>query len=431
MPDPGNPPSESMLVCRNLARGVEIWTLRLTLPVAFREGTHGNEKSGRRENMAGLKEELDRKERAVRDLAERHDLDGIVLTSLASVAWFTGGADLHVSRNTAEAVASIMVTRDRSVVLTNSSEAPRLRAEELVDTGFEVLERPWHEPLSEQVAREAGSMRLGVDNRETAANVPGALYLGPEIAQLRYTLTPEEVDRYREVGRLTGEAIEAAARAVRRGMTEFQVAAMLDHALIERGIEPTVTLVAADERIRRFRHPIPTAKRVEEACMLISCARRYGLIAAATRIVHFGPLPQDLRRRHLATVSVDAAAILASRPGATMGELYERIAAAYAAAGFPGEERFHHQGGAIGYENREYLAAPGSQATVHAPQAFAWNPTIAGTKSEDTYLVIRDDGGLDSATPRLECLTAGDGTWPTVPVEQGSIALRRPDILVL
>ncbi|MEW6228595.1 MAG: aminopeptidase P family protein, partial [Bacillota bacterium] len=287
--------------------------------------------------MSELGLELSEKRRRVLDLAAQHGLDGIVLTSLAAVAWFTGGADLHVARNSSEAVGSVLVTEDRLLVLTNSSETSRLRAEEFVGTCLEVVERPWHQPAAEQIAREARSLRIGVDDYRIAAAIPGAAYLGPEIAGLRSVLTPAEVDRYREVGRLTGEAIEAAARAVGRGMTEFQVAALLDHALLERGMEPTVTLIAADERIRRFRHPIPTANRVEESCMLITCARRYGLIAAATRIVHFGPLPDDLRRRHLATVSVDAAAIGASRPGVTMGELYERIVAAYAANGFPGE----------------------------------------------------------------------------------------------
>lgn len=164
--------------------------------------------------------------------------------------------------------------------------------------------------------------------------------------------------------------------------------------------------------------------------MLVTCARRYGLIAAATRIVHFGPLSDDLRRRHLAVVNVDAAVIGASRPGVTMGSLYALLADAYAAQGFAGEELLHHQGGAIGYANREYLALPDSQETVHAPQAFAWNPSISGTKSEDTYL-ITDGGGAPGAEPAPpECLTRGDGAWPVISVCAPGTALSRPDILV-
>ena len=77
---------------------------------------------------------------------------------------------------------------------------------------------------------------------------------------------------------------------------------------------------------------------------------------------------------------------------------------AYAAAGFPGEELKHHQGGAIGYRAREWVAHPKSQEAVQARQAFAWNPTIEGTKVEDTALVIDD---------RLEMLTTSP-EWPTI-----------------
>lgn len=380
--------------------------------------------------MVAVGLELEEKRQLLQNLAARHGLDGMILTSLPAVAWFTGGADLHVARNTAEAVGAILVTADRLSVFTNSSEASRFEDEEFVDTPFEVIERPWHQSAVEQITRETRPLRLGTDDRVVAAAVAGTVYLGAEVAGLRRALTEAEVDRYREVGRLTGEAIETAARAVEPGLTEFQVAALLDRALLDRGVEPTVTLIAADERIRRFRHPIPTARRVEEACMLVTCARRDGLIAAATRIVHFGPLPADLRRRHLSVVNVDAALIRASRPGVTMGRLYELAVAAYAAQGFAGEELLHHQGGAIGYENREYLAVPGSEETVHAPQAFAWNPSISGTKSEDTYLIPSGYGssGLDETAP--ECLTAGDGTWPVVTIAGSGLTLHRPDILV-
>ncbi|MGE5572360.1 MAG: M24 family metallopeptidase [Bacteroidota bacterium] len=383
---------------------------------------------------AGSNEEISLKRERLLGLMARHGLDGAVLTSLAGIAWFTGGADLHVAWNTSEAVGALLVTGDRLCVVTGASETARLKEEELAGSPVEVMERPWHEPVADRVEQLARAARLGTDDRGLAAEVLGAVFLGPEIADLRHVLTPWEVDRYREVGRLTGASIEDAARAIVPEMTEWQVAAMLDKALLERGVEPTVTLIAADDRIRRFRHPIPTDNRIERCCMLITCARKYGLIAAATRIVHFGPLPGDLRRRHQATVEVEAAAIASSRPGATMGELYDVIASAYAASGYPGEERLHHQGGAIGYENREYLAAPGSSATIHAPQAFAWNPTVTGTKSEDTYLVLGSDARqacAGGAAPHVECLTAGDGSWPVIEVTRGGLVLPRPDILVL
>ena len=57
-----------------------------------------------------------------------------------------------------------------------------------------------------------------------------------------------------------------------------------------------------------------------------------------------------------------------------------------------------------------------------ADQAFAWNPSITGTKTEDTALVDGD---------RLEVLTACSSSWPTIPVAaRGTPTYKRPGILV-
>jgi antitoxin VapB len=74
--------------------------------------------------------------------------------------------------------------------------------------------------------------------------------------------------------------------------------------------------------------------------------------------------------------------------------------AAYAAQGFPGEERFHHQGGPTGYGEREWIATPEGTEVVVNNQAFAWNPSMRGGKVEDTVLLR--DGTIENLTPTPE-----------------------------
>jgi antitoxin VapB len=156
--------------------------------------------------------------------------------------------------------------------------------------------------------------------------------------------------------------------------------------------------------------------------MLVVCGRRWGLIASVTRLVHLGALPHDLRRRHEACIAVDAAMIAATQPGARASEIFGVCMDAYARQGFEGEWRYHHQGGATGYAGRDWLATPTATVTVVPHQAFAWNPSIAGTKSEDT--IVLDDQS------RPEFLTA-TGSWPVLPVTAGDLTLPRPAILEL
>jgi antitoxin VapB len=87
--------------------------------------------------------------------------------------------------------------------------------------------------------------------------------------------------------------------------------------------------------------------------------------------------------------------------GATSAQFFAVAQKAYAAEGYPGEVQFHHQGGPAGYGEREWVATPGGTEVVVNNQAFAWNPSIRGGKTEDTVLLR--DGVIEflTATPEL------------------------------
>ncbi len=257
-------------------------------------------------------------------------------------------------------------------------------------------------------------MRLGAD-------VPhaGAADLGEEFNRLRVRLTAAEGERFRALGRACARAMDAAIRAVRPGMTEYEIAGLLSEHTYAQGATPIVNLIATDERILRFRHPLPTGKRLEKYAMLVLCGRREGLVASITRLIHFGPLPDELRRKQEACAIVDATLISRTRPGVPVADILQAGIEAYAAVGYSDEWQLHHQGGAAGYQAREYLATPTTTAVVHGGQAFAWNPSIAGVKSEDTILVGPEAN---------EVLTAIPG-WPTIAVEVDGQVWERPAIL--
>jgi antitoxin VapB len=111
----------------------------------------------------------------------------------------------------------------------------------------------------------------------------------------------------------------------------------------------------------------------------------------------------------------------AARPGKSVSQVFAEARAAYSRNGYPDEWQLHHQGGAVGYQPREYIATPECAETVLANQAFAWNPSVRGTKSEDTMLV-REQG--------FELLTAPSPAWPAVVIEEGGEPIPRADILV-
>ena len=59
-----------------------------------------------------------------------------------------------------------------------------------------------------------------------------------------------------------------------------------------------------------------------------------------------------------------------------------------------------HQGGPIGYQGRDYRVDFNTPGLIEPNQAFCWNPSITGTKSEDTY-VLTTNGPVAITKPVL------------------------------
>jgi antitoxin VapB len=341
-------------------------------------------------------------------------LTGLLLTRSANLSWLSCGGQAYVGLNSESAVANILCTPERDYLVASGIEMPRMLAEEMTALPLTPYEFPWFEPQQ----RDAWIDQL-CGAGSWASDMPGARSQAAALTAMRVTLEPEEVSRYRALGAATGRAIEAVTRAVRPGMREFEVAGLLSAHIYAMGAAPVVTLVAADERLRQFRHPIPTENRVSKIAMVVVCARKHGLIVSATRLVSFGALDAITAQRAADCAAVDAAAWHASVPGQTLGSAFQAIIAAYHERGHLNEWHKHHQGGVTGYENREIQARPDSTHIMGVNQAFAWNPSITGTKSEDTMIVTAN--GPESVS------TTGD--WPMQHITIGGHTYERPEIL--
>jgi len=87
--------------------------------------------------------------------------------------------------------------------------------------------------------------------------------IADDVARLRYSMTPEEVERYRWLGETVSRALEKTLIDTRLGEKESEVVGRLCQELWKDRIDPITLMSAADERISKFRHPIPTEKRIE------------------------------------------------------------------------------------------------------------------------------------------------------------------------
>lgn len=361
---------------------------------------------------------LNTKAAKVRRLLREKNLDAALISTQANFSWLSDGGRGHVALASEASVGSFFVTMDEVYLITSNIEAQRLQDEEIGDLEYRVKEHPWYDNAKRgEIARKLCSgKKVGADMpMDGAANIAG------DIAELRYMLSDLEVERYQQLGQQCGEAIGKVCKAIKPGMSEFEIAGMASAELYSRAVAPVVLLVAVDDRISLYRHPLPTGKRVEKYGMIVICGRKHGLIASVTRLFHFGPMSDELKRKHQAVVEVDTVFIAESHPGAVVGDIFAAAQKAYEEKGYPGEWQFHHQGGPAGYEARDYVATPGNTQKFLKPQALAWNPSIKGTKSEDTIITTEGKPEIITATP----------DWPMISVSYKGDAWERPDILVM
>lgn len=360
--------------------------------------------------------EIEVKEARIRDFLTDRGLDAVLLSTQANFAWATGGKQNYVGIASEMGVASLLITLKKKYVVTNTIEKYRIMDEELKETGYELIDFEWFddEQKIKIVTDFSQTMKIVSDD-----GFAGTANLAGEIAKLRYSLTAEEISRYQWLGRKCGEAIAEVCHSIRIGHSEHHIASHLAAELIAQGIMPIVRLVAVDDRVYKYRHPIPTDTKVKKYALVVLCARKFGLIASVSRLVHFGKLPAELRKKHDAVIKVDATFIASSKPGETSGNIFSAAQQAYADAGFPDEWKYHHQGGPTGYAPRDYRAIPGGSEKLVTDQAVAWNPSIAGTKSEDTIIISNDNIQIITESPN----------WPLVSVEQAGETWNRPDIL--
>lgn len=372
--------------------------------------------------MGASMHELEEKTERLARLATAAGLGGILVNTQPNFAWLTGGRSNRIDGSRENGNGSLFVTTGgERYVVANNIEMPRLHEEALAGLGFTPLEYEWTAEHADpstpiQAARKAigNGYDIGCDGA-----LSGGRPLESRIAAARALLTDAEVHRYRELGRDVGRAVGDACRALVPGLDEHEISRRVRAAVECTGARAVVSLVAADDRIARFRHPAPAGARWERSVMVVICAQRDGLIVALSRIVTAGPPSGALSARTATTGIVFQKLIHATRPGATGAQLFDVAARAYADLGFAGEETQHHQGGAIGYRSREWVAHPASREVVQSRQAFAWNPSITGSKVEDTVLVRGED---------VELITGSPG-WPAIPVPIGRRILSAADVL--
>ena len=357
------------------------------------------------------------KQERIRAFLDREGLDALVLGRQDNFAWITGGGDNRVVTTTEMGAALAVLTANQKWLVSHTMDGRRLLEEQVCGQGFEPVDLRWHDAtLADAVLKLTRDLRIGAD-----FPLPGARQYGAEIVDLHYPLTDVELERCRWIGRESNRILAQVARELRPGMTELEIAARLLYDYALSGMTIDVLIVGTDERISRYRHPLPTEKRLERYALLHPAARRWGLHANVTRLVHFGEPPRLVRAAFDAASRVSAEVMAMLAPGVRFAEILARQKCVYEALGYRDEWHGHFQGGITGYTLADPARCLNPEARAVVRQAYDYFVTITGAKFEELSLLT--ENGVEIASM--------DSGWPTHVVEPAFGASGQPDMMVL
>ena len=236
----------------------------------------------------------------VRAWLKEQGYDGVILSRRDNFTWISGGAKNAVCTNTEAGIGYYVISAGEVKLLADSSDAPRMGAEQN-PLGGEVVLVPWYESMDAFIREMADGKTYVSDT-----GIGGTKNVQSQLVDLRLRLDPEEVERYREIGQACAQIVEGVCRDAKPGQTEEEVAADLKCRCIRQGISPDCVLVGSDERILNYRHPVPTDKKIEKSLMVVLGGEKYGLNISMTRMVYFEPVPEEIRERYEKTAYIFA-----------------------------------------------------------------------------------------------------------------------------
>ena len=345
---------------------------------------------------------------SIRRIYRKHGKKAMLIEKQYNLSWLLRWRT-HVNFASVNGSVDVLINNGEMYLVANNIEAVRILTEER-HAELHLCEYFWYEP----------EMR-----NKLILEITGNDYITDgeceeELRQLRSVLTDDEAAEFKELCGDAAQVMQQTCMLLQKGSTEFTIASLLAQKCLEREIEPVILLVASDERINKYRHPLPTASTIEEYVMLVMGVRRLGQYACLTRFLSFSEPSDELKRRRDAVFRLNAMLISDTRSGNSTAGLFNKLVDGYGKEGFPDEWKLHHQGGLGGYNSREYKASFTVDVPVRAGHVYVWNPSITGFKAEDTMLVENEGNTILTATEEL----------PATDVEYEGKLVRQADIFV-
>ena len=354
------------------------------------------------------------KQRRAREFMQDQNVDALLLTTPAAFSWYTSGGE-NLWGCTGQTCAAVVITRDQNWVLAEPSQLERIRCEQIPGLPLELLPAARYSPWEVEARKLIGRKKCGSDvHLEDCEAMVGRL------ARLRVDLTPLELSRYRELGKILSNQVEGVSRSVEPGQREADLAGLLAQRLLKLGVQPVELNIVADDRANQFGSASFHDAAVQQRCWVAATGRYFGLHASTGRAICFGQSNRHFIRDYRRTSMISAACIYYSRAGMKTAELIHKVQRCYDQVQRGDEFSRVEPGWITGHARYTWPLFTSSPYRLCPSTALIWQPIVGGAPSCDTILV--DETGYETLT----CLVK----WPVMQIEINSHQIERPDLLI-
>ncbi len=334
-------------------------------------------------------------------------IDGLLVTGATNRRYYSGwSADDHAPDRPS---GVMLVTPSKRLLYASPTNLPWAEAEVHDDVTPRAIETGWVESIAAAIAEE-GLKRVGFED----ALFPVASYwhlsdalgdgvelvpVGSSVDQQREVKDERELALIRQALALTDQAFERAAGHLREGMTERELAHIIDQSLRDLGSDGQAfdTIVASGPNAARPHHaPGDRVIQTSEPVIIDMGARVQGYCGDLTRTIWIGQPGEQLGTMYRLVADAQRAAIAAVRAGVNASEVDRAVREVFAAAQL--DQFFvHGTGHAIGLRiheapflgrNSRDILQTGNVVTI---EPGLYIPGWGGVRIEDV-VVVKDDG---------------------------------------
>ncbi|HEV2690424.1 MAG TPA: Xaa-Pro peptidase family protein, partial [Bryobacteraceae bacterium] len=371
-----------------------------------------------------LEERRQRQERA-RQLMHENGLSAILLTEGTSLNYFTGIRWWGGER----LFAMVLPAKGEAFYVTPAFEEGRAR-EQIAQSpdGAHADVRIWQENESpyERVAqgltdRGMASATIGIEEtvkfvfsdnlKKTAA---GATFTSatPVTAGCRMIKSPHEIELMRLASKVTLTAYEATYRALKAGMTDHDVASLVEAAHRQLGFEGDALVMFGE--FSAFPHGSVTPQVIREGTIILidGGCKAEGYTSDITRMFVMGKATDKMNQVFEIVHRAQSAALTAGKPGAEAGSVDAAARKVITDAGYGPDYKYfaHRLGHGMGMDGHEWpYLVRGNSLKLQPHMTFSDEPGIYirgefGVRLEDDMHIT--ENGAELLTPQSASLEA-------------------------